>query len=91
MKWKKLLALGLGLCLSVGVMAGCGNDSAGKTGGEKVLTIAAVQHVVNDRHHIPVADILYDNIHDGIAQRHQGAAAAEFAADIGQTAYPRYY
>ena len=39
MKWKKLLALGLGVCLSVGVLTGCGNDTAGKGNGEKVLTI----------------------------------------------------
>ncbi|MBQ5420088.1 MAG: ABC transporter substrate-binding protein, partial [Selenomonas sp.] len=38
MKWKKLLALGLGLCLSVGVLAGCGSDKGAGTGG-KVLTI----------------------------------------------------
>ena len=38
MKWQKLLALGVGLCLSMGVVAGCGNDKpAGNAG--KVLTI----------------------------------------------------
>ncbi|MCR4943566.1 MAG: ABC transporter substrate-binding protein [Clostridium sp.] len=38
MKWQKLLALGVGLCLSMGVVAGCGNDKpAGDAG--KVLTI----------------------------------------------------
>jgi peptide/nickel transport system substrate-binding protein len=38
-KWQKLAALALGVCLSLGVMAGCGNDKAASTGGQKVLTI----------------------------------------------------
>ena len=38
-RWKKLMSLALGLCLSAGVMAGCGSDKAAQTGGQKVLTI----------------------------------------------------
>ena len=36
MKWKKLLAVALGLCLSAGVMAGCGSDKAAETDAEIV-------------------------------------------------------
>ena len=38
-KWKKMAALFVSALLCVGAFAGCGNDSAGKSNGEKVLTI----------------------------------------------------
>ena len=43
------------------------------------------QHVVYDRLDFPAADIFYDYFYHGIAECHQGASAARFGADFGQT------
>ena len=41
-------------------------------------------NVVNDRHYIPVAYILYDNLDNGYSECHKSAVAPGLSADIGK-------